>query len=96
MPRVFHQVLIYDFFANSSISASDWRVVLHGLTEEQKLGRYIPAFEDARHNAIQLELKSLYVAITRARKNVWIWETSDVGNAMMVGYTPQMLLVFVP
>lgn len=80
----FSDVLLYDFFSDSPASAADWRVVLNALDEAQRHGVAAPRFDDARHAAIQTELKFLYVGLTRARKHIWIWDSSSSGDAMKV------------
>ncbi|KAG8924004.1 hypothetical protein FRC02_010695 [Tulasnella sp. 418] len=70
----FDDILIFDFFADSLASASDWRVVLNCLNDRTVRA---PRFDDVRHAIIQNELKALYVALTRARHRVWIWDASD-------------------
>ncbi|KAG8980866.1 hypothetical protein FRB93_008909 [Tulasnella sp. JGI-2019a] len=76
----FNDVLLYNFFADSRSSAADWRVVLNCLAGQFKIAA--PAFDDARHAGIQSELKFLYVGLTRARKRIWIWDSSSVGDAV--------------
>lgn len=80
----FSDVLLYDFFADSPASAADWRVVLNMLDESLRPGIPPPRFDDVRHAAIQTELKFLYVGLTRARKYIWIWDSSSTGDAMKV------------
>lgn len=41
------------------------------------------AFEEARHGLLCSWLKMLYVAITRARKRVWILESEDSGQSLI-------------
>ncbi|TFK38654.1 hypothetical protein BDQ12DRAFT_96280 [Crucibulum laeve] len=70
----FNDVLLYNFFQDSVADHSQWRVVLN----EVDNGEHItpPRFDESRHAAICSELKFLYVAITRARKNMWIADSS--------------------
>jgi ATP-dependent exoDNAse (exonuclease V) beta subunit len=86
----FNDVLLYDFFADSPASTSEWRVVLGALDESQRKGISAPRFDEVRHAAIQTELKFLYVGLTRARKHIWIWDSSSTGDAMKVraSYSP--------
>lgn len=39
---------------------------------------------DLGHSVLRTELKCLYVGLTRARMQVWIWDTSDKGDAFKV------------
>ncbi|KDQ17282.1 hypothetical protein BOTBODRAFT_185985 [Botryobasidium botryosum FD-172 SS1] len=65
--------------ANSSASNSEWRVVLNALKDQ---GFTAPTFDDIRHASICSELKCLYVALTRARNNCWISDTSQKAGPM--------------
>lgn len=51
-----HQVLLYNFFENSTADLSQWRVVLNTLPEK-KLGLPAPRFSDIRHAAICSEVR---------------------------------------
>ncbi|KAH9912842.1 uncharacterized protein BXZ73DRAFT_55806 [Epithele typhae] len=64
----FDDVLLYDFFEDSTVDESSWRVVQSGLP-----GGHIPTYVDS---GLCRELKHLYVAMTRARKNLWIADSS--------------------
>ncbi|KAL7285962.1 hypothetical protein ACG7TL_001077 [Trametes sanguinea] len=78
----FNDVLLFNFFEDSTADLSQWRVVLNALPSEQHHAHPAPAFNEARHSGICRELKFLYVAITRARKNLWIADCSDKGEPM--------------
>ncbi|KAH8101588.1 hypothetical protein BXZ70DRAFT_933981 [Cristinia sonorae] len=77
----FDDVLLYDFFEDSTVEVSQWRVVLNILADD---GREVncPRFNEIRHSGVCRELKFLYVAITRARKNLWIADCSERGTPM--------------
>lgn len=64
----FSDVLLVDFFADSSANASDWRVILNLCKDAQARGG-LPKFDAIRHAAIGQELRHLYVAVTRARES---------------------------
>ncbi|KAG1841504.1 hypothetical protein F4604DRAFT_1598121 [Suillus subluteus] len=86
----FDDVLLYNFFGDSAIDALRWQVVLNGV-----LGQgYVPDFnrDETRYAGICSELKLLYVGITRARKNVWIFDTSDKSDAMRIFWESQNLI----
>ncbi|KAK7688198.1 hypothetical protein QCA50_008568 [Cerrena zonata] len=68
----FNDVLLYNFFKDSDVSLSHWRIVL----------KLFPDNLDSRHAVVCRELKFLYVAITRARNNVWIADVSNKGDPM--------------
>jgi hypothetical protein len=79
---------LYDFFADSSASLSQWRVILNGMAEAERTGVAMPDFNESRHAAICTELKFLYVGLTRARNHCWLWDTSDKAGPMRVGLKP--------
>ncbi|KAL5518531.1 hypothetical protein ACEPAH_213 [Sanghuangporus vaninii] len=78
----FDDVLLYNFFEDSSCVASQWRVILNFLATGEESSIAVPRFDDLRHAGICTELKFLYVAITRARKNLWIIDRSEKGEPM--------------
>ncbi|KAF9493953.1 hypothetical protein BDN71DRAFT_1027051 [Pleurotus eryngii] len=82
----FNDVLLYDFFEDSTVELSRWRVVLNALE-----GQPAPDVE-ARHVSVCAELKSLYVSVTRARKNVWIADCSDKGEPLRVYWMSNNLI----
>ncbi|KAI9068145.1 hypothetical protein FKP32DRAFT_1672451 [Trametes sanguinea] len=81
------QVLLFNFFEDSTADLSQWRVVLNAVP-----AHHAPAFDEARHSGICRELKFLYVAITRARKNLWIADCSDKGEPMRTVWTHKDLV----
>ncbi|KAF8222237.1 hypothetical protein L208DRAFT_1381918 [Tricholoma matsutake] len=83
----FDDVLLYKFFEDSTVDLSQWRVVLNLLGDESNLNIPAPCFEESRHAGVCSELKFLYVAITRARKNLWIADCSDKGEPMRLFWT---------
>ncbi|KAF9647525.1 hypothetical protein BDM02DRAFT_3187952 [Thelephora ganbajun] len=77
----FNDVLLYNFFEDSTATLSQWRLVLNDV--EQKDHDYgVPVFDETRHASICSELKFLYVAITRAKKNLWIMDSSETAEPM--------------
>jgi superfamily I DNA/RNA helicase len=81
----FNDVLLYNFFEDSTVDVSQWRVILNALESHQVYSVAAPTFNDTRHAGVCSELKFLYVAITRARKNMWIVDCSETGEPMRVG-----------
>jgi len=79
----FSDVLLYNFFGDSAIK-NEWRVVLNGIDPKERDGVAVPAFSELRHVGVCSELKFLYVGLTRARNNLWIWDTSPWGEPMRV------------
>ncbi|PBK60033.1 hypothetical protein ARMSODRAFT_966416 [Armillaria solidipes] len=89
----FNDVLLYNFFADSSASLAQWRVVLNAIEEKKQDPRNPPPqFDHIRHASICNELKSLYVAITRARENIWIADGSETGEPMRIFWTDKGLI----
>ncbi|KAG1828748.1 hypothetical protein DFJ58DRAFT_737662 [Suillus subalutaceus] len=86
----FDDVLLYNFFGDSAVDASRWRIVLNGVQGQG----YAPDFyrDETRYAAICSELKHLYVGITRARKNIWIFDTSNKSDAMRIFWKSQDLI----
>ncbi|TFK88273.1 hypothetical protein K466DRAFT_598787 [Polyporus arcularius HHB13444] len=83
----FNDVLLYNFFEDSTVDLSQWRVVLNALPQDSRANHPAPRFDDARHSGVCRELKFLYVAITRARKNLWIADGSEKGEPMRIVWT---------
>ncbi|KAI6022557.1 hypothetical protein EDC04DRAFT_2936725 [Pisolithus marmoratus] len=89
----FNDVLLYNFFEDSSVDLSRWRLVLaavDGAVEGYKPSQLqAPCFErdESRYVGLCRELKLLYVGITRARKNMWIVDKSDKGEPMRIFWT---------
>ncbi|KAG2048322.1 hypothetical protein BDR06DRAFT_962830, partial [Suillus hirtellus] len=81
----FNDVLLYNFFEDSTVDLSRWRVVLNGVDGQG----YAPNFDrdEARYAGVCSELKILYVGITRARKNIWIVDKSDRSEPMRIFWT---------
>ncbi|TFK51884.1 hypothetical protein OE88DRAFT_1483274 [Heliocybe sulcata] len=97
----FDDVLLYNFFKDSTSDFSQWRVVLNAMVESQGEHISVPSFDEVRHASICSELKFLYVAITRARNNLWIFDPSKQAEPMkhlwsreglIDTYTPKMEL----
>ncbi|KAL0571720.1 hypothetical protein V5O48_010244, partial [Marasmius crinis-equi] len=75
----FNDVLLYNFFQDSNADVARWRVVLNAI---DNLSTPVPKFDSNKHASIWLDLKFMYVAMTRARENVWIADISDKGEPM--------------
>ncbi|KAI6101328.1 P-loop containing nucleoside triphosphate hydrolase protein [Pisolithus sp. B1] len=84
----FNDVLLYNFFEDSGVDLSRWRVVLAAIGGmvggHNRSPLQVPAFErdENRYAGICSELKVLYVGITRARKRLWIIDKSDKAEPM--------------
>ncbi|KAE9400953.1 P-loop containing nucleoside triphosphate hydrolase protein [Gymnopus androsaceus JB14] len=88
----FNDVLLYDFFGDSPAKLSQWRIILAALNDRATFS--VPDFERnrQRYASICTELKFLYVAITRARENVWIIDSSENGEPMRMYWTERDLV----
>ncbi|KAG1728187.1 P-loop containing nucleoside triphosphate hydrolase protein [Suillus paluster] len=86
----FDNVLLYGFFKDSIIDASQWQVILNGVDSQG----YTPNFycDKTRYAGICSELKHLYVGITQARKNMQIFDRSDKSDAMCIFWTSRNLI----
>ncbi|KAF8641227.1 hypothetical protein AX17_000861 [Amanita inopinata Kibby_2008] len=71
----FNDVLLYNFFEDSALSMAQWRLI-------PNIGGFAPRFDEMKHVGLCAELKSLYVAITRAKKNLWITDFSEKAKPM--------------
>ncbi|RHZ88684.1 hypothetical protein Glove_21g290 [Diversispora epigaea] len=75
----FDDVLLYNFFTDSEAGLK-WRVIL------STLGGYpkgIQTFSHEKHYILCSELKNLYVAVTRSRQHLWIFdENSEYSESM--------------
>ncbi|KAF9229832.1 hypothetical protein BS17DRAFT_744362 [Gyrodon lividus] len=89
----FNDVLLYNFFEDSAVDLSRWRVLLNyteGEVGDQDLSKvHVPSFErdEGRFAGVCSELKLLYVGITRARKNMWIVDKSVKSEPMRMVWT---------
>ncbi|GJE94233.1 hypothetical protein PsYK624_104010 [Phanerochaete sordida] len=75
----FDHVIVVDFFADSLVPLSHWRVVLNELEDPSVK---CPTFDEAKHHDVCHELKSLYVVVTRARVSVTFIDYSNIGEPM--------------
>lgn len=67
----FDSVLIYNFAADSSCSQASWRALANAFDPSTTT-----LFDSRAHYQLKLELQSLYVAVTRARKNAWFFDAA--------------------
>ena len=81
----FDDVCIFDFFADSD-KACTWPVV-GAIDGEVAQGATAPhAFDSLRDQVLCVELKMLYVAMTRARKRCFVYDSSTERRAPLFGY----------
>ncbi|KAK2992174.1 hypothetical protein RJ640_000810, partial [Escallonia rubra] len=74
----FQDVLLYNFFTSSPFQ-DEWRVI-YGYMEEKDMLKSSPkhftSFSREKHSVLCSEMKNLYVAITRTKQRLWIWENA--------------------
>jgi tetratricopeptide (TPR) repeat protein len=80
----FNDVLLYNFFEDSTVDVAQWRVVLNAIDRAKREKTPAPTFDENRHAGVCSELKFLYVAITRARKNLWVVDRSETAEPMRI------------
>ncbi|KAG6919462.1 hypothetical protein DXG01_005721 [Tephrocybe rancida] len=77
-----------EFNDDSSAESSQWRLLLTAAKlSNESTTMAAPQFDRVRHASVCAELKFLYVAITRARKNLWIADQSQKGEPMRIFWT---------
>ncbi|KAI3847224.1 hypothetical protein MKX03_000969 [Papaver bracteatum] len=73
----FQDVLLYKFFGTSPLK-KNWRLVYGYMKEKSLLDitnlDSFPCFSEGKHKILCSELKQLYVAITRTKQRLWIYE----------------------
>ncbi|KAL2459870.1 uncharacterized protein Fot_54614 [Forsythia ovata] len=89
-------VLLYNFFGSSPLR-TQWRVVYEFMKEKDLLDssfpKSSPSFSQLRHSVLCSELKQLYVAITRTRQRLWIWENTEELFKPMFDYWMRLRLI---
>ncbi|KAH9992492.1 hypothetical protein BJV74DRAFT_397873 [Russula compacta] len=88
----FNDVLLYNFFEDSSVDVAQWRVILNAIGRAQGGRTPAPTFDENRHAGVCSELKFLYVAITRARKNLWVVDRSETAEPMRIYWSSESLV----
>ncbi|RHN66698.1 putative uvrD-like Helicase, ATP-binding domain, P-loop containing nucleoside triphosphate hydrolase [Medicago truncatula] len=91
----FKDVLLYNFFASSPLERR-WGIIYQYMKEKNLLdprSRNCQSFVDSKHNVLCSELKQLYVALTRARKRLWICEDVEEFSKPMFSYWEKKNLV---
>lgn len=84
----FTDCLIYNFFGSSPLK-NDWRV-LYNLVDPSEAH---PAFDAHKYSALCVELKFLYVLLTRARQHVIIFDSDIKSREPMLRYWLKQQLV---
>ena len=86
-------------------ATEEWRAVINYIDEHpdlvknkevmQKPPRPLKQFEETEHKMLNAELKFLYTAITRAKCNLWIYDSDLIKRAPMFYYFQKRSLVTV-
>ncbi|KAK3002992.1 hypothetical protein RJ639_019264 [Escallonia herrerae] len=74
----FQDVLLYNFFSSSPVQ-DEWRVIYEYMDEKDMLKcspKHLTSFSWEKHGVLCSEMKNLYVAITRMKQRLWIWENA--------------------
>ncbi|KAM6546617.1 hypothetical protein CsatB_027353 [Cannabis sativa] len=73
----FQDVLLYNFLSSSPIK-NQWRVIYEFMKEHNIISHEVPtslhSVNEAKHSLLCSELKQIYVAVTRTRQRLWIFE----------------------
>ncbi|XP_008236769.1 PREDICTED: uncharacterized protein LOC103335533 [Prunus mume] len=89
-------VLLYKFFGSSPLK-NQWRVIYDFMKEQDSLNSALPerfpSFDDAKHSMLCHELKQLYVAVSRTRQRLWIYENVEELSNPMFDYWKKKCLV---
>ncbi|KAM7484789.1 hypothetical protein LguiA_000798 [Lonicera macranthoides] len=90
----FEDVLLYNFFTSSPFR-NQWRVIYEYMKEKElhnpSSHMSFTSFNQEKHGGLCSELKQLYVAITRTKQRLWIWE--DEFSGPVVDYWLKLCLV---
>ncbi|GBC01012.1 hypothetical protein RclHR1_04030007 [Rhizophagus clarus] len=85
----FNDVLLYNFFTDSP-ALLKWRIILSTLDEYPK---GVQTFSHEKHYILSSELKHLYVAVTRAREHLWIFdENAELSEPIQVYWKSKKLV----
>ncbi|KAF3432417.1 hypothetical protein FNV43_RR27157 [Rhamnella rubrinervis] len=90
----FQDVLLYNFLGSSPLK-NEWRVIYEYMNEKNLLDspKSFPSFDEAKHKLLCFELKQLYVAITRTRQRLWIFENMEDHSKPVLDYWKKLKIV---
>lgn len=76
---------------------NQWRVIYKYMKDRNILNNEsptsFPSFDEAKHILLCSELKQLYVAITRTKQRLWIFENADELSHPLFDYWKQLQTV---
>ncbi|GLJ34015.1 hypothetical protein SUGI_0684140 [Cryptomeria japonica] len=91
----FQDVLLYNFFSSSPLGMK-WRVI-YDFMEQKGFNSceqcQYPKFDNIKHNLLCSEVKHLYVAITRSKQRLWIYDENAQYTKPMLDYWKRMGIV---
>uniref|UniRef100_A0A1X7VQV8 UvrD-like helicase C-terminal domain-containing protein n=1 Tax=Amphimedon queenslandica TaxID=400682 RepID=A0A1X7VQV8_AMPQE len=85
----FNDVLLYNFFSESKVNEKSWELVsaytcIHVERSSEKISKKhdstLKKYDESEHKSLNAELKCLYTALTRAKRNLWICDFSSHGK----------------
>ncbi|CAL8078206.1 unnamed protein product [Prunus armeniaca] len=92
----FQDVLLYNFFGSSPLQ-NQWRVIYDYMKEhdllDSTLPEHFPSFDEDKHNILCSELKQLYVAVSRTKQRLWVYENMEELSNPMFNYWKRKRLV---
>ncbi|KAI3928638.1 hypothetical protein MKW98_024239 [Papaver atlanticum] len=92
----FQDVLLYNFFGTSPLK-NIWRLVYGYMKEKNLLDSTnldsFPCFSEGKHKILCSELKQLYVAITRTKQRLWVYENIEEFSNPIFDYWKKLQIV---
>ena len=61
------QVLLFNFFEDSHVDVSQWRVILNALPEEKGMQIKRPQFDENRHGGVCREARTTFTIFRQCR-----------------------------
>lgn len=86
-------------FLSSSPAKNEWRVMLEYMNSKaphfhENQTESFPVFCETKHRVLCSELKQLYVAVTRTRQRLWIFENTDaLQQSILYDYWKKLKIV---
>ncbi|EHA8589880.1 putative UvrD-like Helicase [Cocos nucifera] len=90
----FQDVLLFNFFEESPLKK--WSVVYEFMDNQEVANPCLPKyphFDQDKHQILFTELKQLYVAVTRTKRRLWIYESSRGFGGPIFNYWKMLGLV---
>ncbi|KAL4065823.1 hypothetical protein V8B97DRAFT_1919571 [Scleroderma yunnanense] len=87
----FDDVFLYEFFKDSAANYFQWRIILEACGDQTNAVKSLVGCQ-GRYAVLCTELKNLYVGITRAKKNLYLLDSSENSKAMRELWTKRGLV----